>query len=152
MTITGLYERAVALLARREHSRLELKRKLLARGYVESEVVAVIQRLVDEGLQSDERFAQAYIRNRINLGYGPRYITQELQLRGVHSDTVAQNLNYDEVFWFKMLAKVWQKKYHDSLMRDARFYAAQTRFLLQRGFDPQLIYRWMENLRAETIE
>jgi len=52
------YEQAVRLLARREHSRRELARKLAERDFPEAEREAALDRLEREGLQSDERFAE----------------------------------------------------------------------------------------------
>lgn len=60
-----LREHTIALLARREHSQLELKQKLLNKGYKLSEVETLIISLAVEGLQSDERYTEIYVRQRI---------------------------------------------------------------------------------------
>ncbi|WP_251366014.1 hypothetical protein [Coxiella-like endosymbiont of Rhipicephalus sanguineus] len=57
-----LRERTIVLLARREHSQLELKQKLLNKGYKLSEVETLIISLAVEGLQSDERYTEVYVR------------------------------------------------------------------------------------------
>jgi len=82
-------QHALALLARREHSRTELARKLRARGHDGAEVDAAIERLLAEGWQSDARFAEALVRHRAASGYGPRWIRAELATHAV-SDTMIE--------------------------------------------------------------
>ncbi|MEQ8514126.1 MAG: regulatory protein RecX [Chromatocurvus sp.] len=80
---------AMDLLARREHSVFELERKLLRR-YPRDLIQTAVARLADEGLQSDERFAESYLRQRVGRGYGPLRIQRELQERGV-DDVLAES-------------------------------------------------------------
>src|SRR5690606_1196122 len=84
-------ETALRLLARREHSTLELRRKLLLREYPESLVDQVIAELAAEKLLSDERFAEEFVRSRREKGYGPRRIQAELYQHGI-DPTVAESL------------------------------------------------------------
>jgi len=76
---------AVALQARRGHSRAELRRKLGRRGYDEAEVDAALARLVERGLQSDGAFADAHVRRR-SRSLGPLALSAELTARGVDRD------------------------------------------------------------------
>src|SRR5690606_2652334 len=76
-------ETAIGLLARREHSRRELKRKLGAKGHPSDLIDQVLEQLAREGLQSDQRFAEAYLHSRIQKGYGPVRLLHELAERGV---------------------------------------------------------------------
>ena len=152
LRMIDLHECALALLARREHSKLELKRKLIARGYSNSEIEAELASLAKDGLQSDERFAETYVRQRIKVGFGPRRITLELQQRGVVDPLIHIYLPRDKQFWWSRLAIVWQRKYHTDQDLDEKAYAKQARFLVQRGFDPEQVYRWMEKIIAETHE
>ena len=68
---TTALQRAVGLLARREHSQHELRHKLTARDYSEEEIETALQRLLEKDLQSDERFAQVYTQARYQRGHGP---------------------------------------------------------------------------------
>ena len=61
---------ALRLLAIREHSRLELKNKLRKRDYTEEEIQSVLCELQEKNLQSNERFAEAYIHSRQQKGFG----------------------------------------------------------------------------------
>jgi regulatory protein len=62
---------AMDLLTGREFSRAELAKKLDNRFDGDSAISAVLDRLQEEGLQSDQRFAEAFLRSRIYRGQGP---------------------------------------------------------------------------------
>ena len=85
-------QRALGLLTRREHSRLELARKLQQRGVEHAEAAAVIDRLADAGWQDDARFAESLVRNRAHAGYGPAWIRAELGTHGLGAETVSAAL------------------------------------------------------------
>lgn len=59
------YDRAIKLLAQREHTKKELCQKLAAKGIPMEEVDAAIERLEEEGSLSEKRFAESYIRSRL---------------------------------------------------------------------------------------
>ena len=69
---------ALDLLASREHTKFELYRKLISKGFESCDVVAIIQELEKQGLQSDERFVENYIIVRSKRGFGPLRIEAEL--------------------------------------------------------------------------
>lgn len=129
---------AMDLLARREHSRRELSTKLLRRFAEPEQIEAVIERLSEENLQSDDRFAEAYTRMRKRKGYGPVRILMELRERGV-SDDVASGWVYDQEHdWFETASLAWQKKF-GQLPRDHKERAKHMRFLQYRGFSSDQI-------------
>ena len=57
------------LLARREHSALELRRKLLVREFDEATVDRVLAQLQRDRLQCDARFTESYVHHRANAGF-----------------------------------------------------------------------------------
>ena len=63
-------------LARREHSRLELYQKLKQRQFEPDVINSELSKLLDEGLQSDERFAEAFLRSRIDKGLSLIHISE----------------------------------------------------------------------------
>ncbi|ACJ20037.1 regulatory protein RecX [Coxiella burnetii] len=138
--MTDLRNRAISFLARREHSQEELKRKLVTRGYKLPEIETELASLAREGLQSDERYAEAYVRQRIESGFGHRRIIAELQQRGIENSLIQQYLPRDESFWFETLSSVWKNKYGYQSVK-GKPSANQVRFLLQRGFDLEQIYK-----------
>lgn len=126
---------AMDFLARREHSALELERKL-SRRYSREPIRRAIERLVDEGLQSDERFAENFLRQRADRGYGPLRIQRELQERGV-ADALAERILQDSAIdWPQVAARALGKKFGTvaatslSLAEKARI----LRFAAYRGF------------------
>lgn len=139
----NLRDRAIGLLARREHSQQELRQKLLLKGYPISEIETVLALLTKEGLQSDERYAEAYVRHRVDMGFGPRRIMLELRQRGVPNELIYQYVPEDDDFWQSALSSLYQRKYHTQRNKD---FGQQARFLIQRGFVPQQVYAWLKRL------
>lgn len=124
-------------LARREHSRVELVRKLSERDYEQPDIAQALDRLANEGLQSDERFCEQFVRLRSQQGYGPRRIRQELRTRGVAVAMIEQGLS-QQINWQRVLRDAWEKRYGAYPSTPAES-VKQYRFLLNRGFDPDKV-------------
>ena len=60
----SLRARAVGLLSRREHSRVELSRKLSVHAQSPDELIELLDALAKEGWQSDERFVQGFVHRK----------------------------------------------------------------------------------------
>ncbi|MCA1777985.1 MAG: recombination regulator RecX [Xanthomonadaceae bacterium] len=132
----GLRDGALRLLARREHSCLELSRKLLAKGWPQSRVDEVLDELAAAGLQSDQRFAESFVRQRAGRYYGPRRIRAELEQRGVDSWQAVAAIENPEIDFFEIAAKYYQRKYRnaDSALSYAER-ARRSQALYRRGFE-----------------
>ena len=104
---------ALNSLARREHSVVELRRKLdvKATDGAEDCIGQVIDALLLDGSLSDERFAIEYVRSRINKGYGPIRIRMDLLERGVPDHLAEQELTRSAAFWQQQAAHVCQRKF-----------------------------------------
>ncbi len=140
--------RALGWLARREHTRSELARKLGRAGFAEGLAAAVLDALEAEGLLSETRFAEAYAASRAERGYGPLRIRAELRERGVPEDTVSVILADFEALWPERLAAVARKRFGGEPPHDARERAARIRFLQMRGFAPGQIERLLRQPRV----
>lgn len=130
---------ALQILARREHSKLELQRKLTAKAYPSELIETVLEGLAEEGWQSDERYAEAYSRSRIRKGYGPLRIQLELQQRGIERtplESVAVELCGS---WEQLIQSTYKKKYGDSTADSSQQLSKRWRFLQQRGFSSEQI-------------
>jgi len=125
---------AMDLLARREHSYAELLRKLRQRGVETSAAEIQLDRLVDDGLLSDERFCEAYIYYRSQRGYGPVRLREELRQRGVAETLVEQALSAVQWDWSELAQKVFSKRFPEGEATDAAARAKQQRFMQYRGF------------------
>ncbi len=107
---------AMNLLARREHSLSELQAKL-DRRFTASELVAsVLEELQGENLQSDERFAQSLLRQRMQRGYGPARIRQDMRERGLDDAAIAAAHAAVEPDWFAAAEEVFVRKFGDALV------------------------------------
>lgn len=130
---------ALDLLAQREHSRSELSRKLTLRDFLFEEIEICLTALEKEGLLSDARFTEAYIKMRARKGFGPVRIMQELQERGVEK-TIAREMMYsDELNWYDLATEARRKKFGTGLASDYATKAAYMRFLQYRGFSREQI-------------
>lgn len=125
---------AMNLLAMREHSENELFKKLTQKFNQENLVAAVIDGLKKDGLQSDMRFAEAFINMRKRQGKGPKLIGMELKERGVINELIVELLQADDECWKKLAAAVRQKKFNTLIPTDVKEKTRQIRFLTNRGF------------------
>ncbi|AZL75218.1 recombination regulator RecX [Pseudomonas oryziphila] len=132
---------AMDLLARREHGRVELTRKLRQRGATDELIEPALDRLAEEGLLSEARYLESFIRYRSSAGYGPARIREELGQRGLARSDIDQALRESEVDWAAQLQDVWQRKFAGLRPHDPRSRGQQTRFLAYRGFSMEMIGR-----------
>lgn len=125
---------AVRLLARREHSRAELARKLGARGIPEDLVAATLESLAGQRLQSDERYAESLVNSRVGRGQGPLRIRRELAEQGVAPAGIDAALQAAGVDWFELAREVRRRRFGAGVPADWPERARQARFLEYRGF------------------
>jgi regulatory protein len=125
------------LLARREHSQLELKRKLGGR-FDPVELDAAIQLLTEENLQSDARFARSYTRERMLRGFGPLRIEHDLKQRGVANDSISTALTEvareEGVSWIEVAASALSRRFGAQPPETIDDKARRIRYLRYRGF------------------
>lgn len=141
-----LKQRAVAYLARREHSRAELAKKLSPHG-TQEEIDSVLNSLQDAKLLSDQRFAAVFIKSRAER-FGAGRLRQELRQRGVEEGLVEQELKIDDLpSEIERARMVWKKKF-DAQPLDAKDWAKQARFLQGRGFGTDVIRRVLKEADA----
>jgi len=128
--------KAMDLLARREHSVAELRRKLLAKGYAQSTVDEQLQKLEQENLLSDQRFTESYTNYRSKKGFGPLRIAQELKEKGVTSALVEEYLDKKDD-WQNIAKEVREKRFGASIPKDYKDKTRQLRFMQYRGFSQE---------------
>jgi regulatory protein len=135
---------AVGLLARREHSRQELERKLAVRGFLDEVVSRALAELERTGALADVRFTDSFVRSRIAKGQGPQRIRAELAQRGIADDEADDGLRAADVDWLATIRAVRAKRFGPDLPRDYAERARQARFLQYRGFDSAQIRAALE--------
>lgn len=127
-SINQAYHRALNLLARREHSALELTQKLSTKGYAIEEIEPALAQLVQNNYQSDGRFADAFVLMRINQGKGSVLISQQLKQKGI------EDFDLSAIDFFELAKSVRLRKYGEQLPKNYKEKAKQQRFLQSRGF------------------
>jgi regulatory protein len=127
------YDKALGLLARREHSRRELKTKLRQGGYEGEETSAAIDRLGEQQYQDDDRFGEVLLRSRIAQGYGPMRLRVELKSHGLADARIRELLEAAEVDWNVSAAAQLRRRYGGATTDPAER-AKRAQFLLRRGF------------------
>lgn len=138
-TPRSLRERALDLLARREHSRAELARKLGSHAADREALETLLDELARRGWLSDARFAEALVHDR-QARFGSVRLAHELRQRGVPEDLIREQLDALRASELQRARRVWQQKF-GRLPADARERARQMRFLTQRGFPLEVIRR-----------
>ena len=126
---------AMDLLTGREYSRAELAKKLDKRFDGDSAISAVLDRLQDEGLQSDQRFAEAFLRSRIYRGQGLSRIRMDIRQKGIQDQLLNAAVEASETDWFALAREVAERKFAGKLISDQKDKAKRVRFLQYRGFN-----------------
>jgi len=137
--------RALRYLAQREHSRVELERKLAR--YVEDQpeatarqqITAALDELAAKGLLSDQRTADSVLSGQ-GARYGSRRLKQTLQTKGLEPALVAGVLQQARATELERAREVWRRRF-GAPAEDAAGRAKQMRFLAGRGFDGDVIRR-----------
>ena len=133
-----LRERALRLLARREHARAELARKLAPYAESGEALEALLDELTARRLLSDERYVEMRLNARA-ARYGNARLAYELRTQGVSDELVAAALAVGDDELTRARA-AWQRKFGVSAQDDGER-ARQMRFLLSRGFSGETVRR-----------
>lgn len=135
----SLRARALQHLARREHARAELLQKLQPHAETAEEIEALLDDLTARGWLSDSRFAEQWAHQR-GSRYGALRLKQELRMKGVADETIAQTLEEITKSEEARAHSVWQKKFGEPA-NTPNERAKQVRFLAARGFSLDLAYK-----------
>jgi regulatory protein len=143
-----LRQQAIKLLARREHTRVELARKLAGLGTPE-EIAAVLTDMEASQLQSDNRTAENYLRSNASR-LGASRLRHTLKTRGVAPEMIEEQLAQadlpDEI---ERARAAWSRKF-SAAPANPKEWARQARFLQSRGFASDVIRRLLKNSREEA--
>lgn len=127
------------MLARREHSRAELERKLAPHAESAEQLRSVLDRLVETELLSNERFAQSLVYRRARTR-GVAVIRYELRGHGLADEVVCEHVAALERNEFERAHALWARRF-GSAAQSMPERARQTRFLLSRGFSAEIVRR-----------
>ena len=135
----SLKGRALRYLSQREHSRLELERKLREHEQTPGELSRILDELQARGFISQERVAESVVNRRASR-LGTARIRQELIAKGLDAQTVADTVQSLRGTEAQRAREVWKKRFGEPAP-DAAGRAKQMRFLAARGFAPEVIRR-----------
>ena len=134
-----VYNKALDLVSRREHSRYELMQKLDKRYPNTTPIIEdVLDKLETNKILDDERFAEMYLNSRARKGFGPKKIEMELNSRKVNSLFISNAIEAYEN-WLENAQKVLKKKFKDQKPEDYQSKMKQKQFLFSRGFSAPII-------------
>ncbi len=137
----SINEVAIAALSRREHSILEIRRKLKLKSFEEDEIDVCIEKLINNNLLSEERFTESYINMRKRRGYGPGRIALELQERGIDELQFGDFLDRNNPDWHDVMRQQYCKKYGNRLADDYAEKVKRAKHLQSRGFPLDWIFK-----------
>jgi regulatory protein len=140
----SLRQHALDLLARREHSRAELGRKLARHAEEGDDLDALLDDLEREGLLSNARYAETLAHARAGR-HGSLRLKADLRDKGVPEAEMSEVLDAARAADLEAARTVWTKKFGEP-PKDAAERAKQMRFLAGRGFPPEVIRKVMGNL------
>jgi regulatory protein len=133
----SLRGRALAMLARREHTRAEMAKKLSPHAESREQVEQLLDALVARGWLSEARFAESRA-NTLARKFGSRKIEHDLRGRGVSAEVVEQTLERALAQELERCRAAWQKKF-GVLPQGAAERGRQMRFLAGRGFSAEAV-------------
>jgi regulatory protein len=134
-----VYNKALDLVSRREHSRHELMQKLDKRYPNTTPIIEdVLDKLETNKILDDERFAEMYLNSRAGKGFGPRKIEMELHSKKVDSFFISNAVEAYES-WLENAQRELKKKFKDQKPTDYQSKMKQKQFLFTRGFSSPII-------------
>ena len=134
----AIYNKALDIISRREHSQKELSDKLIKKFNIPESVESVIHGLLEKNLLNDYRYSESYVVARKRKGFGPKKIEYELVSRGVNESTASEVIDA-EGGWNEAALKAFNKKFKAGIGEDFKEQNKQKVFLQNRGFSFQEI-------------
>lgn len=145
---SDLRERALRLLARREHSRFELARKLELAGFAAGEITPLLDEFEQKNWLSERRFAESWVADH-RAKVGSVKLAFELRQRGISELVIDAVLDENRGSELDRARAVWEKKF-GAQPADAAERLKQMRFLLGRGFNSEVIRCVVANMTNHT--
>ncbi len=133
----SLKGRVLRALSGREHSRVELERKLIAHESQPGELAQILDELTAKGFISEERVAQSVIHRRA-AKLGTARVLQEMRTKGLGSEELAQAAAQLKTTELERAQGAWKRKFGEPATNSAER-AKHMRFLASRGFAPEVI-------------
>jgi regulatory protein len=135
----SLKGRALRALTARDHSRVELERKLASSEEVPGELAKVLDDLAAKGFLDEQRAADS-LAHRRGQKLGTARVVQEMRLRGIEPEAIENAAEQLKATELERAREVWRKKFGEPA-QDSAERGKQMRFLIARGFSSEIIRR-----------
>ena len=135
----SLKGRALRLLSQRDHSRKELEQKLKPHEETPGELAEALDFLAAKDFINEKRVVESVV-NRRSTKLGAARVRQELMAKGLPADDIADAVQAMRGTEFERALVVWRKKF-GTPPSDASERGKQVRFLVSRGFAPDVVRR-----------
>ena len=135
----SLKGRALRLLSQREHSRVELERKLAGHETEPGTLAKALDELQARGFISEERVVESVIHRRA-AKLGTARVKQELKAKGLSPEAMGEALEQLRSTELERAREVWARKFGESTT-EPKERARQVRFLISRGFAAEVVRR-----------
>jgi regulatory protein len=153
-TLPSLKGRALRYLSRREHSRLELRRKLGPHAESAEQLERVLDQLESARLLSNERFAESLVHRRAR-GHGNALIAHELRAHAIDPTLIEAQTVELRASELERARALWERRF-GARPDTTQAFGRQMRFLLSRGFSGEVVRRVIRDgggvLEDETFD
>jgi regulatory protein len=147
------YSKALKLISRRDHFRVELVEKLRRKGFEDGDIHVAMERLDELHLLDDEALAERFVEFRsVDRGWGPRRLMLELRRRGVDGAIAGPASRIDGELHEQALATAVRRvevRAKDGWWRLPEGRARLIKSLIARGFEPDVAYQAIGRLAVE---
>lgn len=147
----SLMGRALRYLSRREHSRQELRKKLLPYAESDTELDELMTKLEAQSWLSDERFAESLVRRKSER-YGSLKIVDELKQQGIEGDSLLEIKERLKISDATRAWELWQRKFDSMVTKDPKEKSKQMRYLVSKGFPLGVVTRIVDGRFSPSEE
>jgi regulatory protein len=147
----SLMGRALRYLSRREHSRQELRKKLLPYAESDIELDELMTKLEAQSWLSDERFAESLVRRKSER-YGSLKIVEELKQQGIEGESLIEIKERLKVSDAMRAWELWQRKFDSTITKDPKEKSKQMRYLVSKGFPLSVVIKIIDGRFSPTEE
>jgi regulatory protein len=142
MTEQQVFQKLSALCARGEHCQYEMQEKMRQWGIEEGMQARVMERLTKERYVDDERYAQAFVRDKIRYNHwGRRKVEQALWQKHIDESIAREALDsVDEAEYVEILRPMLCQKLRQTTGKnDYERSMKAMKWAIGRGFTPDII-------------
>ncbi|MCO7189716.1 MULTISPECIES: regulatory protein RecX [unclassified Pseudoalteromonas] len=126
---------ALWLLSRQEYSRQLLAQKLRAKDAEETYITRLLDWLESLGYLDDKRYSASFLSQQVAKGLGEKRVMMDAQRKGVDKSYLQHLIEEQEVDWFSVALRAYEKKYSRSTNQlDYKEKSKRIRYMMSRGF------------------